>query len=116
MDTTQLFRGTLQTVVLRLLAERGRMYGYELTQHVRDRTDGALTISEGALYPLLHKLVASGLLVVETERVNGRQRKYYRTTAAGQAAAAEQVRAFEAFVATMRAVLVPEPPPSPTTT
>ena len=91
MDTTQLFRGTLQTVVLRLLAERGRMYGYELTQHVRDRTDGALTISEGALYPLLHKLVAAGLLDVETARVNGRQRKYYRLNDEGRAEAAEQV-------------------------
>ncbi|MEL6772785.1 MAG: PadR family transcriptional regulator [Bacteroidota bacterium] len=110
MDTTQLFRGTLQTVVLRLLAERGRMYGYELTQHVRDRTDGALTISEGALYPLLHKLVANGLLDVEGARVNGRQRKYYHVTAEGRAAAAEQVRAFEAFVETMRDVLAPAPP------
>jgi len=38
------------------------MYGYEIKQHVKQLTEGELAITEGALYPALHKLEARGLL------------------------------------------------------
>jgi PadR family transcriptional regulator PadR len=54
-------RGTLKTIVLNLLAEHERMYGYEITQEVKDRTRGAIALTFGALYPVLHKLEQDGL-------------------------------------------------------
>ena len=68
---------------MRLLEENGRMYGYEITQKVKEITRGELKITEGALYPALHKLEAEDLLDVEVERVDNRLRKYYKLTEKG---------------------------------
>ena len=45
-------RGTLKTIVLNLLSDNGRMYGYEITQQVKERTSGEITLTFGALYPV----------------------------------------------------------------
>ena len=78
MYSKELFKGTLKTLVLHLLQEEGRMYGYQITQRVRELSEGELELTEGALYPTLHKLEKAGLIVAEKERVRGRMRKYYR--------------------------------------
>jgi PadR family transcriptional regulator PadR len=44
----ELFKGTLQTIILKLLAEHKRMYGYEITQKVKFITAGELMLKEGA--------------------------------------------------------------------
>jgi DNA-binding PadR family transcriptional regulator len=44
------------------------------------------TISPGTLYPILHSLESEGLLVSKQEVVEGKIRKYYRTTAKGKKA------------------------------
>lgn len=115
MDTTgnEFLRGTLKTIVLKLLAEqtsssgRGRMYGYEITQAVKERTKGEITLSFGALYPVLHKLEQEGLLITETEEVDGRLRKYYSLTPTGNKAAIKKVSDFERFVEAMQTLLNP---------
>jgi DNA-binding PadR family transcriptional regulator len=80
MKNSQLYKGSLTTIVMKLLEENGRMYGYEITQKVKDMTKGELKITEGALYPALHKLEAEGVLEVEVEKVDNRLRKYYKLT------------------------------------
>lgn len=115
MDTTgnEFLRGTLKTIVLKLLAEqtsstgRGRMYGYEITQAVKERTKGEITLSFGALYPVLHKLEQEGLLITETEEVDGRLRKYYSLTPTGNKAAIKKVSDFERFIEAMQTLLNP---------
>lgn len=102
-------RGTLKTIVLKLLAEQDRMYGYEITQSVKERTKGYITISFGALYPVLHKLEQDGLLVTKSEEVEGRLRKYYSLTPVGSQTAVQKVSDFEQFVDAMRALLQPQP-------
>ncbi len=69
MKNSQLYKGSLNTIVMKLLEENGRMYGYEITQKVKEITNGDLKITEGALYPALHKLEAEGILEVEVENV-----------------------------------------------
>jgi PadR family transcriptional regulator, regulatory protein PadR len=73
----ELLRGTLETIVLKLLAERERMYGYEITQQVSEMTGGRIEITEGALYPTLHKLEAEDLVQAEIVHIGKRVRKYY---------------------------------------
>ena len=75
MKNSQLYKGSLTTIVMKLLEENGRMYGYEITQKVKEITQGELKITEGALYPALHKLEADGVLEVEVENVDNRLRK-----------------------------------------
>lgn len=74
----------MHTLVLHLLAENGRMYGYEITREVKERTSGQVQLTEGALYPVLHKLENLGVLLTETELAEGRARKYYRLNEAGK--------------------------------
>lgn len=79
-----LLKGSLQVIVLRLLQERGRMYGYELTQVVKEITNGEVLLTEGALYPALHKMEKEGLLATTIELVESRARKYYSLTPQGK--------------------------------
>ena len=62
--------------MLQLLQTHRRMYGYEITQTVKEITKGELQITEGALYPLLHRLEAQGLLEAEMQLADNRMRKY----------------------------------------
>lgn len=105
--SNEFLRGTLKTIVLKLLAEQGRMYGYEITQSVKERTNGEITLTFGALYPVLHKLEQEGFLLTESEEVDGRLRKYYTLTPSGSATAAQKVSEFERFVEAMQILLRP---------
>ena len=105
MSNKKLYRGSLSTIILKLLGDNGRMYGYEITQHVKELTKGELTITEGALYPSLHKLEAEGFLSTEKVKVGGRMRKYYRLTPVGRTDAFRKTNEFRSFTAMMEKVL-----------
>ena len=105
MYSKELLKGTLRTIVLKLLSEHGRMYGYQITQEVKERTNGEIILTEGALYPTLHKLEAEGLLSTEKEYIGKRVRKYYRLTQTGNATAIAKIQEFADFVKTMQRLL-----------
>lgn len=105
-STTQhVLKGSLSVIILRLLEERDRMYGYEITQQVKALTAGEMMITEGALYPALHKLEAEGLLTATTELVDGRARKYYSLTRDGQQQAVGRVSELRAFMEHLNTIL-----------
>ncbi len=80
----ELKRGTLELVLLRLLASEPR-YGYELVSELRERSDGELEIKEGTLYPVLYRLEDRGLVAPQWQQQGrGVPRKYYSLTDAGQ--------------------------------
>lgn len=105
MHSPELLKGTLQTIILKLLADHGRMYGYEITQKVRELSGDSLLLTEGSLYPTLHKLEAEGLLKTEKVSLGKRIRKYYYLTPSGANTAQQKVKDFEAFISTMFRVL-----------
>ena len=75
-------RATSPLVVLCLLRDRV-MYGYEISQAMRQRSGGRFTIA--VLYPILYRLEEQGYVRVErTEVVNNRARSYYAITPAGR--------------------------------
>ena len=75
-------RATSPLVVLRLLMEKP-MYGYELTQEMKQRSGGAFTIS--VLYPVLYRLQEQGYVeITRSEVVDNRNRSYYAITPAGE--------------------------------
>jgi len=43
-------------------------------------------VGPGTLYPMLHRMEANGLLKSEYETVDGKRRRYYRATGAGEGA------------------------------
>jgi PadR family transcriptional regulator PadR len=105
MHSPELLKGTLQTIILKLLKDQGRMYGYEITQRVKGLSEGRLLLTEGALYPTLHKLEADGLVKTELVALGKRVRKYYTLTTVGQRSAQERVVEFMDFIRTMSNVL-----------
>jgi len=105
MANQQLIKGSLSTIVLHLLQSAGEMYGYEITQKVKQLTSDKIKLTEGALYPTLHKLEAEGTLTTESRKVDGRIRKYYRLTEDGKKATAERMKELETFLMNMQRVL-----------
>ena len=84
MKKNALYKGTLQNIILKLLASEVKMYGYQLTQRAKELAKGELEMTEGALYPILHKLESDGIIFSEIQNVNGRDRKYYLLTEKGK--------------------------------
>ncbi|MEM6841069.1 MAG: helix-turn-helix transcriptional regulator [Bacteroidota bacterium] len=109
MNTTELLKGTLTTIILKLLADHGKMYGYEITQKVKDLTDDKILIKEGSLYPALHKLLRDGLVEVETVNIGKRVRKYYSITKQGQTTKQLQFEELKEFMQTIQQLVFPQP-------
>ena len=84
MYSKELLKGTLQVIILKLLNENGKMYGYQITQKVKELSEETILIKEGSLYPALHKLLAEGVLEVETVKIGKRVRRYYYLTEKGE--------------------------------
>jgi PadR family transcriptional regulator, regulatory protein PadR len=105
MHSPELLKGTLQTIVLKVLKDYGKTYGYEITQRVKELSGGTIVLTEGALYPTLHRLEAEGLLKTEKMSVGNRTRKYYMLTPVGKSTTIERVTEFANFIKTMSNVL-----------
>jgi PadR family transcriptional regulator PadR len=105
MESGEFIRGTLKTIILRLLAQGKKMYGYEITQRVAHLSNDEIKLTYGALYPILYKLEADGLLVTTTEVVDNRARKYYSLTEAGRKLAKVKVSELQRFTEILRAIL-----------
>lgn len=103
--SSELIKGTLKTIILKLLKDNKRMYGYEITQKVKELTGSKIQLTEGALYPTLHALEADGILTTETEFIGKRVRKYYSLTPKGSISSDEKVNEFADFINTMKFLL-----------
>lgn len=105
MYSSELIKGTLKTIVLKLLSETKQMYGYEITQRVKDLTADKIQITEGALYPTLHALENDGLVTTEVVNIGKRVRKYYSLTPKGKNNATEKINEFADYINTMKFLL-----------
>ena len=109
MYNKELIKGTLQTIILKLLSEKEKMYGYEITQHIKEMTKGDMVITEGALYPALHRLEANGLIFSELVNVGGRKRKYYLLSEDGQESVSTQLDELTGFLNNLELILSLKP-------
>ncbi len=105
MYSSELIKGTLKTIILKLLSESNKMYGYEITSKVKELSGGKILLTEGALYPTLHALEAKGILTTEVVNVGNRIRKYYSLTPSGKSVANEKLTEFNDFIVTMTELL-----------
>jgi DNA-binding PadR family transcriptional regulator len=97
----------LQTSVLSSLAS-GPRHGYGIVGDIEESTGGRVRSPVGSLYRILDALTRDGLIIEDrSEVVDGRNRRYYRLTPAGQASLLEAVAAMESVVATTRTRLAP---------
>ena len=105
MYSSELIKGTLKTIVLNLLKDNNKMYGYEISQKVKSMTNDKIQITEGALYPTLHALEKQGDVTTEKVYIGKRVRKYYILTDQGKNTMTERVNELADFMKTMKFLL-----------
>ncbi len=104
-------KGGLALLLLATLRD-GPAHGYGLARTIERRTENALQLREGTLYPALHALERDGLVVSEWETPpGGRERKVYRLTPAGEKKLDEWSRGWHQFAEAVSRVLAPAPKP-----
>ncbi len=85
-----LLPGTLDVLVMKALAD-GSNHGYGVARWIRETTDEAVDIEDGALYTALHRLEKAGLLTAEWGLSDSNRRaKYYSLTTKGRRVLREQ--------------------------
>lgn len=108
MYSKELLKGTISAIILKLLAEQERMYGYEIYTRVKELSDGKIILKDGSLYPALQKMTQDGLLSFKEEEVGGRIRKYYYITNAGRKEKALFVEELRDFMSTLNRIVFNE--------
>ena len=100
-----LLQGTVGLLILRAL-QTGPAHGYAISRWVRDRTDGAFTMDDAALYQALHRLEQNGLIEAEWGvSENNRRAKYYSLTTAGRRQLRSEVSLWKQYMAALLKVL-----------
>jgi PadR family transcriptional regulator, regulatory protein PadR len=99
--------GKLDLLVLRVLANGGKMHGYAIAERIEQLSDSALQVGEGSLYPALHRMDEAGWIQSEwAPSDNNRRARFYRITPAGRrqmaAEEAEWLRAAEGITRVLR--------------
>ena len=77
-----LLTGSMTMLILKLLSEKD-MYGYEMIDTLRKKSQNVFELKAGTLYPLLHGLEDKGMLTVYEQEFLGKTRKYYSITKEG---------------------------------
>ncbi len=78
-----LLTGSMTMLILKLLSEKD-MYGYEMIDTLRKKSQNVFELKAGTLYPLLHGLEEKGMLTVYEQEYLGKSRKYYSITKEGK--------------------------------
>lgn len=93
-------------LVLKTLAQRGKLHGYGIVLHIQRASDELLQVEEGSLYPALHRMelskwISSEWALTETNR----KARYYKLTALGRKQLQEAEESFEQLVKGVRSML-----------
>ena len=104
-DTNPNFmNGVPELLILRLLQQE-EMYGYEIVQAIRSRTEAVIAVGEGVVYPVLHGLERDGAVTSRRKTVNSRSRIYYSVTRAGSHRLADLSKAWTNLAAAIQKML-----------
>ena len=105
LPKTDYLQGALDLVILRTLAIEPN-HGWGIQQRLRQVTSDTLSVSQGSLYPALHRLEAAGLLSSEMiASENNRRARLYRLTPLGRAQLKAETEDWRQFSLAMRRVL-----------
>jgi len=104
MREKSLIMGSADMLVLKLLNEKD-MYGYQITEELKKRSENVFEMKAGTLYPLLHTLEAKELVTSYDTVCDGRTRKYYSITDAGRKALTQKEESWRTFSAAVERVM-----------
>ena len=102
-----LVSGSMTMLILKLLSEKD-MYGYEMIDTLRQKSQNVFELKAGTLYPLLHSLEDKGMLTVYEQEVGGKTRKYYSLTKEGRGLLEKKTEEWQEYSAAVANVLALE--------
>lgn len=105
MAKMDLLQGTLDVLILKALSW-GPLHGYAVVRWISQRTDDALRIEEGALYPALHRMEERGWIEAEWGvSENKRRAKFYRLTELGRRQLCSEAESWQRYADAVGRVL-----------
>jgi transcriptional regulator len=98
--------GTLEMLILKSLARRGEMHGFEIADYIQQISEDVLTVEEGSLYPALQRLLIKGWLVGNWGKTaDNRRARYYRLTATGRKELEREIERYQRVSAAIARVI-----------
>lgn len=97
MIPSDLIRGHLETIILKLIIEQDR-YGYDIASCIKERTSGQFALKEATLYSALNRL--ENKQIIESyvgKKTHGKKRRYYKITTLGKAYYYEKIKQWNHF-------------------
>lgn len=99
-----LIQGSLTMLILRLLEEKD-MYGYEMIETLRGKSNNVFELKAGSLYPLLHSLEEKNFVSSYEDDSSGKTRKYYHLSGEGKRFLKEKKEEWEVYSTAVSSVL-----------
>ena len=105
MPKTEYLQGALDLLILQTVA-LGPNHGWGIQQRIRQVSREALSVSQGSLYPALHRLEAAGMVASEmTASANNRKARVYQLTPAGRRRLEAETADWQQFALAVRRLL-----------
>jgi PadR family transcriptional regulator PadR len=106
MSRDEIPPGTLYLLILKTLAVRGKLHGYEIADAIQQRSDEILQVEEGSLYPALQRMLIKGWVTAEWGTTAGNRRaRYYTLTADGRKQLNVEISQFERVMGAIARVI-----------
>ena len=102
-----LVSGSMTMLILKLLSEKD-MYGYEMIDTLRKKSQNVFELKAGTIYPMLHGLEEKGLLSVYEQECGGKTRKYYSITKEGNSFLKKKTKEWNEYQTAVMNVLAME--------
>lgn len=107
-ERTALLQGTLDLLILRTLIF-GAEHGQGIARAIQQRSDDALLVDHGSLYPALQRLETRGWIRAQWGlSENNRKARFYELTATGRKQLARETSEWRKLVRAMGLILGPE--------
>jgi len=104
-DRSELLPGTLDMLVLQTLSV-GSLHGYAIAQRLKQMSRNVVQVTQGTLYPALHRLENRGLMTADWKMSDtGREAKFYRLTRKGRAYLESEAASWERLTGAVAAIL-----------
>jgi transcriptional regulator len=108
MSRDEIPPGTLDMLILKTLAFKGELHGFEIAEAIEQRSASVLRVEEGSLYPALQRLLIKGWVSGEWGRTaENRRARYYRLTVAGRKQLEAEMAAYERVAVAIARILKP---------
>ncbi len=100
--------GTLYMLVLKTLARKGELHGYEIADAIQQVSDQVLQVEEGSLYPALQRMLLKGWVTAAWGVTAGNRRaRYYKLTTAGRKQLAVELSRYDRVSMAIQKVIQP---------